>query len=162
MAKGTKKNEDKPKVKTLFDHIRAITRDKPDNYWESLSEADKRTWSNYMVLRFLSMDLDLIGDIAEIQPYVQELKPKHLYKLFDDMIPKSSRYLRYISGDKTNKYEEWLVSLLCNHYNVSRKEASEYLDILYATKEGKAEIKDLAEEYGTDPKLIKKLKLGIK
>lgn len=164
MAKGRKKKQEdnKIKVKSLFDHLHAITRDKPNNYWESLSDADKRTWSNYMILRFLSMDLDMIYDISQMQPYIQELKPKHLYKLFYGLLPKSKTYFRYVKGDAQDNYEDWLVELIRKHYEVSKDEAIGYLEVLYTTNEGKNNIKEIAERYGTDPKLITKLKLKIK
>ena len=38
-------------------------------------------------------------------------------------------------------------------------EATDYLDILYLSKEGKDELKDILQKYGTDPKIIKKFKL---
>jgi len=41
--------------KSLFDHIKQITNVQNPMYWESLDDGDKKTWSNYMVHRFLSM-----------------------------------------------------------------------------------------------------------
>ena len=38
--------------KSLFDHIKQITNVQNTLYWDSLSEGDKKTWSNYMVHRF--------------------------------------------------------------------------------------------------------------
>ena len=32
------------KTKTLFDHLKAITQYQDPNYWETLTDADKRTW----------------------------------------------------------------------------------------------------------------------
>ena len=43
------------KRKSLFDHITQITKVQNPKYWEQPSEEDKKTWSNYMVNRFLSM-----------------------------------------------------------------------------------------------------------
>ena len=54
------------KPKTLFDHLKAITQYQDPNYWEKLSDADKKTWSNYMVHRFLSMNLDWVDIISDL------------------------------------------------------------------------------------------------
>ena len=43
------------KTKTLFDHIKQITNVQNQLYWDNITDADKKTWSNYMVHRFLSM-----------------------------------------------------------------------------------------------------------
>jgi hypothetical protein len=65
-------------AKSLFDHIKAITTEQNPNYWETLDDGDKKTWSNYMIHRFLSMNPDWIQVLSEIQPYTQVLEPKHL------------------------------------------------------------------------------------
>ena len=64
------------KTKTLFDHIKAITSIQDPKYWDKLEEGDKKTWSNYMIHRFLSMNKDWIEVLSEIQPYTQVLEPK--------------------------------------------------------------------------------------
>jgi hypothetical protein len=64
---------------TLFDHIKQITDVQNPKYWDKLEDADKKTWSNYMVLRFLSMNTDWVSTVAQLQPLLQELPPKALY-----------------------------------------------------------------------------------
>jgi hypothetical protein len=61
----------------------------------------------------------------------------------------------------SEKYEKWIVELVSKHYEVSEIEAEEYVDILYAIKGGHQALYNIAEDYGTDPKLIKKLKLKL-
>ena len=41
------------KTKSLFDHITHITQRQTKNYFEDINDADRKTWSNYMVNRFL-------------------------------------------------------------------------------------------------------------
>jgi hypothetical protein len=60
-----------------------------------------------------------------------------------------------------DKYEGWLVDLVAKHYETSKLEAEDYLKILYASRTGKERILQLAEDYGTDPKIIKKLKIKV-
>ena len=48
------------KTKTLFDHIKQITNVQNQLYWDNITDADKKTWSNYMVHRFLSMKAEWI------------------------------------------------------------------------------------------------------
>jgi hypothetical protein len=51
--------------------------------------------------------------------------------------------------------------LVAKNYEVSKIEAEDYLKILYASHIGKQKIIELAENYGTDPKVIKKLKINV-
>ena len=148
-------------AKSLFDHIKAVTQFQDPKYWDKLEDDDKKTWSNYMVHRFLSMNPDWIEVLSEIQPYTQVLEPKQLYLSLIGIIPKGRYYLKYTKGKKSEKYESWLVDLLINEFMCSTKEAEDYCEILYSTKEGKENIKYICEKYGIDKKQITKLKLKI-
>jgi hypothetical protein len=148
-------------AKTLFDHINAITQDKNPKYWDTLEDADKKTWSNYMILRFLSMKPEWIELIADIQPYIQEAPPKAMYLALIDLIPKTRAFLKYMKPATADKYEAWVIELVGRKYEVSLAEAEEYVHILYQTNNGKQHIKEICEMYGTDPKQITKLKLKI-
>ena len=147
--------------KSLFDHIKAITNEQDPKYWDKLEEADKKTFSNYMVLRFLSMKYEWVETIAAVQPYLQEVPPKAMYLALIDLLPKGRHFMKYMKAKTADKYEGWLVELVAKHYEVSKLEAEDYLKILYASRTGKERIKQLSEDYGTDPKIIKKLKLKI-
>jgi hypothetical protein len=47
--KSKDSTESKPKTKSLFDHINHVREGKNPNYFSTLTDADKKTWSNYMV-----------------------------------------------------------------------------------------------------------------
>ena len=147
--------------KTLFDHIKEITSVQNPTYWDTLEDGDKKSWSNYMIHRFLSMNPDWITVLSEIQPYTQVLEPKQLYLTLIGLLPKGKYYLKYTKGKGDNKYEKWLVELIVKEFMCSTKEAEEYIEIFYATKEGRENIKYICEKYGTDKKDITKLKLKI-
>ena len=148
-------------AKTLFDHIKAVTQFQDPNYWDKLEESDKKTWSNYMIHRFLSMNPDWIETISEIQPFTQTLEPKQLYQLLIGLLPKGRYYLKYTKGKKETKYESFLVELIQQDFQCSSSEALDYCEILYATREGRENIKYLCEKYGVDKKQITKLKLKV-
>ena len=148
-------------AKTLFDHIKAVTQFQDPNYWDKLEESDKKTWSNYMIHRFLSMNPDWIETISEIQPFTQTLEPKQLYQLLIGLLPKGRYYLKYTKGKKETKYESFLLELIKQDFQCSSSEALDYCEILYATREGRENIKYLCEKYGVDKKEITKLKLKV-
>ena len=82
------------KTKSLFDHITHITQKQTKNYWDDITDADRKTWSNYMIHRFLSMKMEYVEIVNEFQRY--NLKPKELYKLYTNVLPKKKEWLRYI------------------------------------------------------------------
>jgi hypothetical protein len=148
-------------AKTLFNHLTAITTDQNPKYWDTLDESDRKTWSNYMIHRFLSMNPDWIEVLSEIQPYTQTLEPKQLYLALIGLLPKGKYYLKYVKGKKEDTYESWLVDLIKQDFQSTTNQAEEYLEILYSTREGRENIKYICEKYGVDPKQITKLKLKI-
>ena len=148
-------------AKSLFDHINAICKDQNKKYWDTLDESDKKTWSNYMVFRFLSMNPDFTPIVAQLQPILQEVPPKALYLALIDIIPKGRYFLKYIKPKTADKYEDWLIELVSKYYEVSKLEAEDYLKILYETRNGREKVKELCENYGVETKQITKLKLNV-
>ena len=146
-------------TKTLFDHIKAITEVQDPNYFDTLDDGDLRSWSNFMIHRFLSMNKDWIELISHIQPYTYSLEPKQFYLCLIGLIPKGKVWLKYVKGKDDGKYEDWLIDLIKVDYQCSTTLAIDYLDIMYSMAEGKKHIKYICEKYGTDKKQINKLKL---
>jgi hypothetical protein len=147
--------------KSLFDHIKAITNEQDPKYFDNLSEEDKKSWSNFMINRFLSMNPDWVELIATILPLTQTLEPKDMYKLYINAIPKGRYFLKYMKGKSAEKYEDFIVELLKKEYDCSEKQAHDYLEVLYSTREGRENLKYISEKYGIDKKQITKLKLKI-
>ena len=64
---------------TLFDWVNEVKTKK--RKWESFSEKDKKTFSPYMIHRFLSMNLDYIELANNFQKY-WSLEPKQVYEWY--------------------------------------------------------------------------------
>ena len=148
-------------VKKLFDHLNAITSEQDPNYFEKLSEEDLKSWSNFMVNRFLSMKPEWVELIATLLPLSQTLSPKEMYKLYINVIPKGKYFLKYVKGKSEDKYERFLIDLIKKEFLVSEIQAIEYIEILYSIREGRENIKYICEKYGIEKKEITKLKLKI-
>ena len=148
-------------VKKLFDHINAITSEQDPKYFDKLTEEDIKSWSNFMINRFLSMKPEWVELIATLLPLTQTLEPKEMYKLYISIIPKGKHYLKYIKGKSEDKYEQFIVDLLKKEYDCSERQANDYIEVLYATREGREYMKYVCEKYGVDKKQITKLKLKI-
>ena len=147
----------KIKRKNLFDHINAITSRQHSNYWDEISDEDKKSWSNYMVNRFLSMKMEWIEFVNEVQKY--PLKPKELYKVYTDILPKKRQWLKYIKGDKKMKYPEWVYEIVAKHLQISLREASDAVDMYELSHGGQAELIDILLKYGRTNEEIHKIGL---
>ena len=138
-------------AQNLFDHIKQITNVQNPKYWDSLDEGDKKTWSNYMVHRFLSMKEDWIQVVNELQKY-WELKPKNVYQFYIDIIPKGRTFLKYVKSKKKSKVEKWAMEHLVDYFQCSTREVEEYLNIL-----NKEQVTSIIMKYGVDDKQLKKI-----
>ena len=147
----------KIKRKNLFDHINAITSRQHSNYWDEISDEDKKSWSNYMVNRFLSMKMDWVELVNEVQKY--PLKPKELYKVYTDILPKKRQWLKYIKGDKEMKYPKWVYEIVAKHLQISLREASDAVDMYELSHGGQAELTDILIKYGRTVEEIHKIGL---
>ena len=134
------------KKKSLFDHIKQITDVQNPNYWDEISDDDKKSWSNYMVNRFLSMKMDWVEFVNEVQKY--PLEPEQVYKIYTDILPKKRQWLKYIKGDKKMKYPKWVYEIVAKHLQCSMSDASEAVDMYELSHGGQAELVDILIKYG--------------
>lgn len=142
------------KAKSLFDHLSGITDKKVS--WESLSEVDKKSFSPYMINRFLSMNMDFIELINEFQKYtIGGLSNREVYKLYLDLLPKQKQFNKYIKSKSTDKYQKELVDILSKHFLISEKETLEALDMYHETSI--VPLKEILNKYGKMDKEITKL-----
>ena len=126
--------------------------------WENFDESEQKTFSPFIVNRWLSMDKDFIEIVNFFQKYsIGLLEPKDTYKWYCDVLPKGKRFNRYIKGKKQVKYDNELVDIMYRHYETSKKECVEYIELL-----DKSELTNMLELYGKNQKEIKKLLKGKK
>jgi hypothetical protein len=133
---------------TLFDWLNEITVNK--RKWSEFNEQDKDEFNPYMINRFLSMNKDYIELVNFVQniPYTEKEK---YYNIYRDLIPTRKVWLKYVKSKIKGPNTE-LVSIIADHFQVSQKEAKEYIEIL-----GKDNIKLILNLRGIDDKEIKKL-----
>lgn len=145
--------------KTLFDHLKMITEIQDPNYFDTLTDKDKKTFSNFMIQRFLSMNSEWVEFISEMDPVVigNQLKPELAYKLYISMIPKSKVFLKYVKSASENKFNKELVDVFRLYFETSKEEAIEYLTILSEIDKEHLEVIKILEMHAYDEKQIKKL-----
>ena len=147
------------KKRSLFDHIREVTAVQKVDYFDTLSVDDRKSWSNYMVNRFLSMKMEWVELVNELQKY--KLEPKELYKLYINILPKGKQWLKYTKGRNDMDYPQWLINIVANDMEVSKQEAYQAIEMYYLTEGGMAELGQLARKWGIEPKKIEKAGLNV-
>jgi len=144
------------KPATIFDHISQLTQRKKS--WEKLSETDQKSFSPYIINRWLSMHPDLIEIIDMFQQYtIGPLSKKHVYQLYYEILPNANVRAKYIKGKKQDKYNKDLVNFVRDHYVTSKREAEDMIDVLILTNKGLQSLVDAMKVYGKTEKEIKKL-----
>jgi len=139
------------KAKTIFQHLSGIKEKKQS--WESLTEMDKKSFSPFIINRWLSMNMDLLPIINELQKYtIGTLSARDVYKLYLDFLPKKKTFDKYVKGKKSSKYNKDMLAYLSQWYGVSQSEVKDYLEIL-----SKDDVKSILKNYGLTDKEIKVL-----
>lgn len=136
------------KVKGLFDHLNHIREKQDPKYFVNLSDADRKSWSNYMICRLLSMQPENIELINEIQKY-QHLPPEYFYQLCITVVPLGRAYYPYIKSKKESEYTKELIDIMRRHFSESKRNVLEYLGLL-----SKKEIRSIVEMYGYNEKEV--------
>ena len=144
------------KPATIFDHIAGITHKKKP--WDKLTEADQKSFSPYIINRWLSMHPDLIETIDLLQRYtIGPLSKKNVYQLYYDILPNANVRAKYIKGKKLSKYNKDLVKIIGEHYQIPKTEAEEYITIFLSNSDTIDNITTILKMYGKTDKEIKGL-----
>ena len=141
---------------TIFDFIGGVTDKK--KAWDKWSESDQKKFSVYIVNRWLSMRMELTELVNELQTYtIGLLRPQETYKLYHELLPNNKAFAKYIKGKSEDKYDAALVSQIAEHYQVSKSEAADYVDLM-----DKTQCERILTMYGYSEGDKKKLLKGIK
>ena len=136
---------------TIFDWIGQILVDKKP--WDSFNESDQKSFSPFIINRWLSMDKDFIEIVNVFQKYaIGTLEPREVYKWYCDILPKGKRFNKYIKGKSEKKFDKELVEIMSSHFECSKLHTKQNLELI-----DKEELKSVLEMYGKDKKTIKRL-----
>lgn len=136
--------------KSLFDHLNSLTNNK-DITWKKLSEDDKKTFSIYMINRFLSMNQHWVTTVNQLQSVTHNIGPELTYKLYQDLLPKKKVFLKYIKSKVNKKPNSHILIYIKQFFTCSESEAIDYYRLL--TQE---QVIEIIMKFGIDEKQIKK------
>lgn len=133
-------------TKTIFDHLKGVTCNKVR--WEELSDADKKTWDDFMITRWLSMKVDYLEFLNEIQLYRSAgIEGETYYNLLFHVLPKESTYYKYTKRPRTFEEKKNLLKFFSLVYKVSFRECLDIIN-LFRKLNKQSEFELLLEKYG--------------
>ena len=136
---------------TIFNWINEILVSK--KHWNEFTEDEQKKFSPFIINRWLSMDKDFLEIVNYFQKYsIGTLEPREVYKWYCDMLPKGKRFNKYIKGKKDKKYNTELIDIMVKHFECSKSQVKDYLDLI-----AKDELMEILEKYGMNEKTIKRL-----
>ena len=136
---------------TIFNWINEILVSK--KHWNDFTEDEQKKFSPFIINRWLSMDKDFLEIVNYFQKYsIGTLEPREVYKWYCDMLPKGKRFNKYIKGKKDKKYNTELIDIMVQHFECSKSQVKDYLDLI-----AKDELMEILEKYGMNEKTIKRL-----
>jgi hypothetical protein len=136
---------------TIFNWINEILVSK--KHWNEFTEDEQKKFSPFIINRWLSMDKDFLEIVNYFQKYaIGTLEPREVYKWYCDMLPRGKRFNKYIKGKKDKKYNTELIDIMVQHFECSKSQVKDYLDLI-----AKDELMEILEKYGMNEKTIKRL-----
>ena len=127
----------------LFDHVKNLYDQKVK--FDDLSVADRKAYVPYMINRFVSMNLDVVWLVNAIQQH--PLPPREHQLALVDALPKQKRFDRYIKSS-IEKEEIPELLFIMKYYQISRRQALDYLTLFTSTEAGIVELARIIEAYG--------------
>jgi Bacteriophage clamp loader A subunit len=160
--RGRKKSESTVKATGLFDHIKHIRTVQDPDYYKNLSDADRKSFSPFMIFRGLSMNPALVSDMADLFKYFDKIPHEQMYQLLiAGVVPieRASSFYPWVKAKK-KPITQTLIDLLSKYFEVSNKEALEYGILLTGTGQGRKILEEFCKDNGLDDKEIQEAMKG--
>jgi hypothetical protein len=109
----------------LFGWLKEITYNK--RKWNTFTDEDRKTWNNFMIHKYLSMNENYVELVNIVQKY-NNLTNEQVYMIYSNLIPKSNVFLKFIKGKK-DKLPEDEVVYLSQYFECSVQEVKDYIEI---------------------------------
>jgi len=148
------------KSRNLFDHLRYLTEgDNPVQYWNELTDAEKKEFSPYMINRWLSMNPDWTDFVDELQRLtIGPLGKKEVFRLYWEILPKGKYFFKYVKAKDAKTIPVALATILKVFFRDSDHNVRENYFTLMRTEEGKNFLRQLLADFGTQEAELKKIK----
>lgn len=158
-SKSSKKKSDAPegpKRRSLFDHVKVIRSTQDPNYYNNLSEEDRKSFNHFMILRALSMDDSILEDIASLYQFLDKIPSPQFYQLLIALVPNTNRFSPWIKA-KVMRHNKDLLALVAKRFQVSKVQANDYVNLLLRSNNGQWELEQICKSFGLEDKEVEEL-----
>lgn len=142
-----------PKRRTLFDHVKQIREVKDPNYYNNLSEDDRKSFNHFMIVRALSMDASIVEEMAQLYQLFDKIPSPQFYQLLVALVPQDRRYYPWIKSKKLHHKKE-LLELVAKRFKISKFEANDAVNLLLRTENGQGELVSICRAFGLNEQEI--------
>lgn len=154
--KGKLTNDDIVRTRGLFDHVKHIRQVQSKDYYDTLNESERKTFSKFMILRVLSMDSKIVEEISYISKYMEVLPDKQFYDLLIRCVPKDYKFYPYIK--KTAKdVNATIIKCITDKYQIGSSDASDYYSLFIQTESGLNNLVELIQSFGYSQSEVEKM-----
>jgi len=114
-------------MKTIFDHIKAITLYKEPYYFSTLDEKEINNFNIFLLNRYMSFNNRLTILINNVANYTMRMSKEEYYKFMINYIPKGSYWLKFNKDKKDIEVPLWFLKLVEEYFIfISANDAREY------------------------------------
>ena len=113
-----------------FEHVKNLHTKK--RRWEDFNDEEKKSFNVFIINKTLSFNPNYLGIVNMVQNFTglnQILSQKEVFNLYFSLLPTKFRFYKWIKGEKSKKEKE-KAEYLATHFQVSIREAYDYLKIL--------------------------------
>lgn len=154
--KSSSEKVEGPKRRTLFDHVKQIRQVQDPDYYVNLSEDDRKSFNHFMIIRALSMDEQIVETMAQLYQIFDKIPSPQFYQLLIALVPKSHKFYPWVKS-RYMKHNKELLSLVAKRFQVSKRQANEYINILIRTESGQGQLVNICKAYGLEDKEVEEL-----
>ena len=140
-----------PKKRSLFDHVKHIRQVQSPSYYIELSDDERKSFNHFMILRALSMDADIVEEMAQLYQVVDKIPSAQFYKLLIAMVPKSDKFYPWVKSKKL-KHNKKILEIVSGRFQIPSYQANEYVNILLRSEAGSAELEMILKSTGLSDK----------
>lgn len=102
------------------------------------------------------MDDNILQEISFLYRYFDIIPSAQFYQLLIALTPKENRWIPWIKT-KIVKHNQDLLNLVAKNYQISKRQANEYVNVLVATNEGLERLIELCQSMGLNDSEIENL-----
>ena len=113
---------------TPFDHLKNLHTKKKN--WDEFNDEEKKNFNIFIINKALSFNPNYLNIVNLVQKHsAGQITQKEVFKIYFSLLPTKFRFYKWVKGKKDKKDKE-KSEYLATHFNVSTREAYDYLTIL--------------------------------